>query len=127
MSSLGASVTAEPVLLRYLDVAVLVIAAPILLLIGVPASGYAISAGAWIALRAVGVLVERAAGSARDQRTEVSLRLGFMLGRLFALALVIVLVRQGSGKDAGLTALAVIVGAFTMQLVISAINRPRAR
>src|SRR5436309_11463438 len=121
MSSLGASVTSEPLLLRYLDVAVLVIAAPILLLIGVPASGCAISAAVWIALRAVGELVERAATAAHEQRTEVSLRLGYMLGRLFALALVIVLVRQDAGKDAGLTALAVIVSAFTIQLATSAI------
>jgi len=120
-------VTSEPILLRYLDVAVLVLAAPVLLAIGVPAPGYGIAAGAWIALRGVGVLVERTATAAKDQRAEVSLRLGYMLGRLFALALVIVLVRQGSGKDAGLTALFVIVGAFTIQLAISAINRPRAR
>ena len=119
--------TSEPILLQYLDVAVLAIAAPILLLIGVPAAGYAISAGAWIVLRGVGVLVERAATAAHEQRTEISLRLGYMLGRLFALALVIVLVRQDSGKDAGLTALVVVVGAFTIQLVVSAMNRPRAR
>ena len=35
-------------LLRYFDVAVLVIAAPIMLLIGVPAGGYLLGAGAWI-------------------------------------------------------------------------------
>jgi hypothetical protein len=127
MSSLGVSVTSEPALLRYLDVVVLAVAAPILLLIGVPAAGYGIAAGAWIALRAVGVGVERAASAAADQRTEISLRLGYMLGRLFALALVIVLVRQQAGKDAGLTALAVIVAAFTIQLAVSAINRPRTR
>jgi hypothetical protein len=120
-------VTSEPLLLRYLDVVVLAIAAPILLLIGVPADGYGIAAGAWIALRAVGVGVERAASAVRDQKTEISLRLGYMLGRLFTLALVIVLVRQDSGRDAGLTALFVIVAAFTIQLVISAINRPGAR
>ena len=113
--------------MRYLDVVVLALAAPILLLIGAPAGGYGIAAGAWIALRAVGVGVERAAGAARDQRTEISLRLGYMLGRLFALALVIVLVRQDVGRDAGLTALLVIVGAFTIQLALSAVNRPRAR
>src|SRR5205807_5632595 len=99
----------EPVLMRYLDVAVLAIAAPILLLIGVSPAGYGISAAAWIALRGVGVGVERAATAARDQKTEVSLRLGYMLGRIFALALVIVLVRQDSGRDAGLTAVVVIV------------------
>jgi len=113
--------------MRYLDMAVLAIAAPILLLIGVSPAGYGISAGAWIALRGVGIGVERAAGATGDQKTEISLRLGYMLGRLFALALVIVLVRQDVGRDAGLTALVVIVGAFTVQLAVSATNRPRAR
>lgn len=127
MSSLGASTTFEPpVLLRYLDVALLVIAAPVLLLIGVPAVGYGVAAGAWIALRAVGVAVDRLA-TGRDQRTEISLRLGYMLGRLFTLAIAIILVRQDAGKDDGLTALLVIVAAFTVQLAISAFNRPRRR
>jgi hypothetical protein len=125
--SLSVSMTSEPILLRYFDVAVLVIAAPIVLAIGVPAAGYGIAAGAWIALRGLGVGVERAAGAARDQRSEVSVRLGYMLGRLFALAVTIILVRQDVGRDDGLAALLVIVVAFTIQLAVSAITRPRAR
>jgi hypothetical protein len=124
--SLTASVTSEPVLLRYLDVAVIALAAPIMLLIGVPAAGYGISAGAWIALRALGVALERSVAD-RDPRAELSLRLGYMLGRLFTLAIVIVVVRNDVGKNDGLTALVVIVAAFTLQLAVSAINRPRAR
>ncbi len=112
-------------LLRYLDVVLLVVAAPIMLLIGVSAAGYAAGAGAWIALRAVGIGVERVAGSVGEPSQQIGLRLGYMLGRLFLLALAIILVRRGSGQDAGLAALAVIVFAFTVQLVVSAINRPR--
>jgi hypothetical protein len=114
-------------MLQYLDVAVVVLAAPIALLIGVPAAGYCIAAGAWIALRALGVAVERVAGASGELRTQVSLRLGYMLGRLFALALVIILVRQDVGRDDGLAALVVIVAAFTIQLAVSALTRPRAR
>jgi hypothetical protein len=51
----------------------------------------------------------------------------FVMGRVFLLALVIVLVRRQAGKDDGLTTLLVIVFAFTIQLVVSIINRPRAR
>jgi hypothetical protein len=112
-------------LLRYLDVVLLVVAAPIMLLIGVSAAGYAAGAGAWIALRAVGIGVERVAGTVREPSQQIGLRLGYMLGRLFLLAIAIILVRKGSGQDAGLTALAVIVFAFTVQLAVSAINRPR--
>ncbi len=114
-------------LLRYLDVALVVLAAPILLLIGVPASGYLIAGAAWIILRAVGVGVDRYAAAIGDQPRELTLRLAYLLGRLFALALTVVLVRQRAGKDAGLTALLVIVFAFTIQLLVSIPTRPKSR
>ena len=111
-------------LLEYLDVALVVLAAPIMIAIGVSASGYAIGAGAWIVLRAAGTLLDRSSALHRDARTDVSVRLGYMLGRLFLLALAVVLARANNGRDAGLTALLVIVFAFTVQLALSAINRP---
>ena len=113
-------------LLRYLDVALVALAAPIMVLIGVPAVGYLTGAGAWVALRAVGIAVEHAAASAQF-RSEISIRLGYLLGRLFVLALAVILVRRGAGRDAGLAALVVIVFAFTVQLACSAITRPRRR
>jgi hypothetical protein len=114
-------------LLAYLDVAVLIVAAPIMLLIGVPAVGYLVGAGAWLALRAVGVLVDRAAVRLGDPRREVTLRLAYLMGRLFLLAIAVILVRNASGRDDGLTALLVIVFAFTAQLVLSFLNRPESR
>jgi hypothetical protein len=117
---------APMILLSYFDVVLLVLAAPILLLIGVPAGAYLIAAGAWIALRVIGIGVERLA-RAGDPRREVGLRLGYMLGRLFALALTVILVRKAGSTDDGLTALLVIVFAFTVQLVTSALTRPRSR
>ena len=127
--SVGAPARAEPpvALLTYLDVVLVVVAAPIMILIGVPALGYGIGAGAWIALRAVGVAIDRAAASVKDARGEISLRLGYMLGRLFALAMAVIIARSAGGKDDGLAALIVIVFAFTIQLGISAITRPRSR
>jgi hypothetical protein len=114
-------------LLRYFDVAVLIIAAPIMLLIGVPAGGYLLGAGAWIVLRAIGVGVEYAAASASEASQQVGLRLAYMLGRLFLLALAVIVARQAFGRDAGITALAVVVFAFTVQLAISPFVRPRTR
>ena len=110
----------------YLDVVVLVVAAPIMLLIGVPAVGYLVGAGVWIALRAMGVAVEHAARAANDPRRETSLRLAYLLGRLFLLAIAVILVRNGSGRNDALTALLVIVFAFTTQLVITFLSRPRS-
>jgi hypothetical protein len=114
-------------LFRYIDVVLVTLAAPILLLIGVPALGYLVGMGAWILLRAIGELVERRAGAIGDVSKELSVRLVYVIGRVFALALVIVLVRRGAGKDQGLTTLLVIVFAFTVALLVSLINRPRTR
>lgn len=113
--------------IRYIDVVLVLLAAPILLLIGVPALGYLVGAAAWILLRAVGVAVERRAASIGNVSQELTVRLVFVMGRVFLLALAIVLVRRQAGKDDGLTTLLVILFAFTIQLVVSIMNRPRAR
>jgi hypothetical protein len=114
-------------MLAYLDVVLLVVAAPIMLLLGVPAVGYLVGAGVWIALRAVGVLIDRAIPRLTDPRQEVTLRLAYLLGRLFLLAIAVIVVRNGVGRDDGLTTLLVIVFAFTTQLVLSFLYRPRSR
>jgi flavin reductase (DIM6/NTAB) family NADH-FMN oxidoreductase RutF len=46
-----------------------------------------------------------------------------MLSRLFLLAIAIIIARSQEGRDAGLTALVVVVVAFTVQLAVSAITR----
>jgi len=114
-------------LLTYMDIVLIVLAAPIMLLIGVPAGGYLLATGVWIVLRAIGVAVDRYATASGDTRRQISARLAYMLGRLFILALTVVLARKVFGKDDGLTALIVIVFAFTVQLGTSALTRPRPR
>ncbi len=113
------------ILLRYIDAVLVLLAAPIVLLIGVPALGYGIGAGAWLVLRAIGVAVDHAASATADARAEIVMRLSYMLGRIFLLALAVILARRSGGRDDGITALAVIVFAFTMQLATSAVNRPK--
>jgi hypothetical protein len=114
-------------LLRYLDIVLIVVAAPILLLMGVSPAGYAVGAGAWIILRIAGVGLDRYLATDADARREISLRLAYLIARVFLLALAVILVRRSDGKDAGLTALGVIVFAFTVQLVVSVIDRPRSQ
>jgi hypothetical protein len=109
--SLSASASSEGPLaaVGYLDVIVVALATPIMLLIGVPAAGYLVAAGSWIALRAVGAGVDRVAAATTEQGRELTLRMAYLLGRLF------------------LPALVVIVVAFTMQLILSFATRGRAR
>ena len=113
--------------IAYLDVVLVVLAAPIMLLIGVPALGYCVGAGAWVALRAVGVAVDRAARTSGNARTQISMRMGYMLGRLFLLALAVIAARRAGSQDDGLAALVVVAVAFTVQLATSALNPPRSR
>jgi hypothetical protein len=127
--SVNASTISEqhPVaVLRYFDVVLLAVAAPIMLLIGVPASGYLVAAATWVGLRALGEGVERYATATTEASRQIGIRLGYMLGRLFTLAIVVILVRKSDGQDAGLAALAVVVFAFTVQLATSAFTRPRS-
>jgi len=119
-SNSGHDADGTATVLAYFDVVLLVVAAPIMLLIGVPAVGYLVGAGVWIVLRALGVAV----ASIGDPRREVTLRLAYLMGRLFTLAIAVIVVRNSVGRDDGLTTLAVIVFAFTAQLVLSFLNRP---
>ena len=127
--SLGAPAISESPMgpLRYIDVILIVVAAPILLLIGVPASGYAVAGGVWLVLRVIGIAMERYAGAIADPRRELTLRLAFTMTRIFVLAITVILVRKDDGRDAGLTALAVVVVAFTLNLLLSFGDRPRSR
>ncbi len=110
-------------ILRFFDVVLVVVAAPIMLLIGVPALGYMIGAGAWIGLRAVGAVAEAMVARAREPSRQITIRMSVMLSRLFLLALAVIVARQSSQGD-GLAALALIVVAYTLSMAIGAATRP---
>jgi hypothetical protein len=114
-------------MVRYFDLVLILAAAPIMLLIGVPAFGYGVGVGAWVLLRLVGAVVDRRAAQISDPKLELPLRLGYLIGRLFALAITVILVRKADGQDSALSALFVIVAAFSTQLVTSIATRPTSR
>jgi len=113
--------------LRYIDVILIAVAAPILLLIGVPASGYGIASGVWLALRVLGIAMDRYGATIGDPRRELTIRLAFTMTRIFVLAITVIVVRNNFGRDAGLTALTVVVVAFTINFFLSLGDRPRSR
>ena len=114
--------------LRYIDVVLIAVAAPILLLIGVSAVGYGIAAGVWLALRVVEIGVNRYAAVLGDPKWQLIVKqLMFPLVRIFALALTVILIRRGDGKDAGLTALILLVLVFTIRFGMAFADRPRVR
>ena len=114
-------------LLRYLDVAVVVLSAPFVILTGAPVLGYVVGAGAWIVTRVAGVMIERVARRSRDARAVAALNLTVLLGRVWVVGLSILAVGLAADREDGLMAALVALVAFTVYLATSLIIRPLER
>lgn len=108
---------------RYLDLFLILIAAPILALVGVPVVGYGVGAAAWIMLRGLGHAVDRRALATRQLSQLVALRMGYRFTRVALLVLAVVLAQKWIGPHDGLAALLVIAFGFTVQLGESILYR----
>jgi hypothetical protein len=115
------------IVLRYLDVVLVVLAAPFVVLTGLPVLGYAAGAAAWIVQRLVGARVEAAMRRQRDIRTVVGLGLGASLGRSFFVGLTILAVGLAGARADGATAGIVVLVAFTVYLGSALVLRPLER
>src|SRR3712207_608429 len=111
---------------RYLDVALVVLAAPFVLLTGLPALGYAVGAVLWIGQRLLEAVLERRARMA-DVRAAVGLRFASMLGRTWLIGLGILAVGLGAERDDGFTAAILCLVAYTVHLATALILRPLER
>ncbi len=109
--------------LRYLDVCLVLATAPFVLIGGLPLLGYLIGALAWLLTRLGTALVHSRARSVGDPRFRAGLQVGGMLGRVWIVALGIVLARYVGGKDDGIMAAAIDLAAFTVYFVMSFITR----
>jgi hypothetical protein len=106
--------------LRYLDVVLVVLAAPVAITLGASLLGYLIAAGAWVLQRVLQQLDRRwIASRGADARFGLNLVDGF--GRIWLLAGAIVLAAVIGGRSDGLTAALVIFCvysiAFAMRVV----------
>ena len=127
MSS-SVSVTSEPLAaLRWVDVILVVAIAPFVLLTGVPALGYVVGAGAWIATRLLAMLVERRAAASDNPKTVAGLMLFTGLGRAWLLGLSILVVGLAGSREDGLTAAIVVAAAFTLYLALGIAMGPKRR
>ena len=119
---------ADPlVLFRWLDVVLVVLAAPFVVLMGLPVLGYAVGAAAWIVNRALGVLVERRATAQADVRRAVGMNLGALIARSWLVGLTILAVGLAGEREDGLTAAILLLAAFTLYFVSSLLLRPLER
>jgi hypothetical protein len=122
---------AEITVLRWLDVAVLVLALPVFLALDAPLAGYAVCGGAWLLGRAAHLAAERRAARALaegNRRGAVGL-MGFAtLGRVWLSAVAVLrvgLAARAAGLAAALLALA-LVSAYFAGLGLTRLLAPEA-
>jgi hypothetical protein len=109
--------------LRYADLAALAVATPALLLGGASVVGYLAGVGAWLVIRGLGGALERMRRVSSRPSRQMTLSLGCRLARILVLAVAAITVREAVDENAGITVVAVIASAFTIQLFGSAIDR----
>jgi hypothetical protein len=115
------------IVLRYLDVVLVVLAAPFVLLTGLPVLGYVVGAAVWIVQRAAGTWIEAAMRRKQDIRAVVGLALGASLGRAWFVGLTILAVGLAGARADGAMAAVLVLAAFTVYFASALILRPFER
>jgi hypothetical protein len=111
-------------IMRYLDVVLVVLVAPVAVALGAPVLGYAIGAGAWILQRILAEADKRLVNRAAEPRTQLGLNLFEAFGRIWLLAGAIVAAGVIGGRADGLTAAVAIFGAYTVAFAIRVLSGP---
>ena len=107
------------VILRYLDVCLVLATAPFVPIAGLPLFGYLIAAAAWLLTRLGTTFVQERALRVGDAKLRAGLQVGSMMGRIWVVALAIIVARFAGGKDDGIMAAALMLAAFTVYFVMS--------
>ena len=123
-NALGTADALAPV--RYLDVVLVVLAAPFVILLGLPALGYAVGAGVWILQRVLEAVLENAARRS-DMRRAIGLKVASMIGRVWLIGIGVLAVGIGAEREDGFTAALVCLAAYTVHLATALILRPLER
>lgn len=112
--------TSELALVRYLDLLVLVMALPFFVGAGLPLLGWGAAAGAWLAQRGLGAILERRAEASNEPRTVAGLMTASMILRGWIMALTIFgagLIEREAGLSAAVLSLMVVSVHLTMRMV----------
>jgi hypothetical protein len=111
-------------LLDYLDVLLVALAAIPAVALGAPALGYGVGAGAWLAQRALAEADKRWIRKANEPRTQLGLSLFEAFGRIWLLAGAIIVAGVAGGRADGLTAALVIFGAYSVAFAVKLLTGP---
>ena len=108
---------------RYLDVVLVVLAAPFVILLGLPVLGYLVGAGVWIAQRVLEAVLEHASRGA-DVRRAIGIKVASMIARTWLIGIGILAVGLAAEREDGFTAALVCLAAYTVHLATTLILRP---
>ncbi len=113
-------------LLRYADLALLALALGVFVLAGLPLVGYAAAAAAWLAQHAILLGADRASAAALrrgDRRRALAIVGTATLGRVWLVALAILLVGLLGEREDGLAAAVLTFALVTVHLACLAISK----
>jgi hypothetical protein len=111
------------VLLRYLDVCLVLATAPFVPLAGLPLLGYLIAAAAWLLTRLGTTYIQERALRISDHKMRAGVQVAGMMGRIWTVALAIIVARFAGDKSDGIMAAVVMLAAFTVYFVMSFFTR----
>lgn len=125
-SEAGASRGRVTLALRYADLVLLALALPLFVVADLPLLGYAAAAAAWLAQRGLQALAARRTEgrlAAGDRRSAIGYTAAAVLGRVWLVALVVLLVGLLGEREDGLAAAVLSAILFTVYLAGEAITR----
>jgi len=103
--------------LKYLDVALVLITAPLVAIAGLPAIGYAFGGGAWVLTRVGAAWLENRAGD--NPRARLGFQVAGMMARVWIVVAAVVAARFAGNRDDGVMAAVIALAAFTVYLGMS--------
>lgn len=108
-------------ILLYLDIVLVLVAAAALMAIGVPTAGLLIGVAAWIVVRIAQVAADKHLLNIHDLRRRLGIGVAMSMLRVWLLAAAIIVAGLAVSRADGLTAGLVILGAFSVNFVRNAI------
>lgn len=120
----AASEERSMVVLRYLDVVLVAIAAVPAIALGAPVLGYTVGAAAWILQRVIAATDRRLMSRATSPRTQLGFNLFEPFARIWLLAGAIVVAGVAGHRTDGLTAAIVIFAAYSIAFVLRLLSGP---
>lgn len=109
--------------LRLLDIALIVMGAPVAILLGAPTVGILAGTLAWVASRLLELGIARYAATREDVRAAIGYNLGGAIGRAWLVGITILAVGTAGEREDGLAAALLVFVAFTLYFANSLLAR----